>query len=565
MPEVIGETSPPGFLRPSLPHIDWRRMRTTLLVGVPIFGCGSASENLDWGSTVRRHGRIAVLLLVGFGCGGVDDPRAARESTLVVHVPSSDEWLFGPSQADEPMYLVFLPLARQGPTGEIEGQLIRSWERSDDYRHWNIHLRTDVRWHDGVPVTAHDVAFTAELLMHPDVARIPAGAFAVTVLDDSTYAVDIVTRDHRAVTPMDRTLRGMPLPRHLLQNLDPAGFYEWEFWLHPVGNGPYRYARHTPRTMVELEANRDFYLGPPPIERVVLKFSGDNQLAELTSGNVDFALYVEWADLLKLGDDPRFRSYWTKDTWVFMGILWNVRKGPLADPRVRRALTMAIDRGVLWRVLNLPEDTPLIESVFTEQQYWRNERPEPVPYDPAAARRLLKEVGWSAGADGMLARDGEPLAFTALVFAEDAIVETAAIHVQDQLRDLGVRVELVSLEPGVLRERRNAGHFEAIIGEVGTSPSALQREFGSESFLGYRNERASELIARARASIDPDTLDEIYRELGAILREDLPMTALFPDYEMHVAHRRVRGLSSPWRAVPLRHMEDVWLEGGDHE
>lgn len=515
--------------------------------------------------TPARRRRATAFLSLGMaltGCGGTDDPYASRASTLVVHDMYHDEWMFSPAQADEPMYLMFLPLARQGSTGEIEGQLIHSWERSDDHRQWTIRLRTDVRWHDGVPVTAHDVKFTADLLMHPDVARIPPGAFSVNVLDDSTYTVDIVTRDYRAVTPMDRTIRGMPLPRHLLADLDPAGFFEWDFWLEPVGNGPYRYVRHVPQTMVELEANPDFYLGPPAIERVVIKLSGDNQLAELASGNVDFVLYVEWADLLKLGDDPRFRAYWTKDTWVYIGILWNVREGPLADPRVRRALTMAIDRRHLHRVLNLPEETPVIESVFTERQYRRGERPEPLPYDSAAARRLLEEAGWTAGADGALARGREPLAFTTLVFSEDAIVETAAIHIQDQLRDLGVRVELVSMEPGLLMERRNAGDFEAIIGEVGTSERALEWQFGSESFLGYRNDRASEPIEQLGFTLDPDDVDELYGELGAIIRRDLPVTALFPDYEVHVANRRVRGLSSPWRAVPLRNMEEVWLEDG---
>ncbi|MEJ2369932.1 MAG: hypothetical protein P8Y07_03655, partial [Gemmatimonadales bacterium] len=160
-------------------------------------------------------------------------------------------------------------------------------------------------------------------------------------------------------------------------------------------------------------------------------------------------------------------------------------------------------------------------------------------------------------------REGEPLAFTALVRMEEAILQTAAIHVQDQLRDLGVPLELVPLEPAVLRERREAGDFEAIIGEVGTWPRALERQFGSESYLGYRNGSASALIERARSSIDPDEMDALYGELGAILRDDLPMTALFPDFEMHVAHRRVRGLSSPWRAVPFRHMEEVWLEEDD--
>jgi peptide/nickel transport system substrate-binding protein len=505
---------------------------------------------------------MTVFTGLAAGCGDAASG-ASRSSTLIVHVPNADEWLFSPAQADEPIFLVFLPIAQQGRDGGIEGRLARAWEHSDDYRLWTVHLRTDVRWHDGVPVTAHDVAFTADLLMHPDVARIPPGAFTVTAVDDSTYTVEIHAADERgAVTPTRApTLAGIPFPKHLLEPLDPAEFFEWEFWLQPVGNGPYRYVRHTPRTMVELEANPDFYLGEPSVPRVVLRFSGENPLAELLSGNVDVALYMEWADLLKVRGDPRFRSYWTKDNWVFMGILWNVRTGPLADPRVRRALTMAIDRRGLHRRLNLPEETKLIESVFTERQYWRDEMPEALPYDPVAAGELLAETGWT-GQDGGWLRDGEPLAFTTTVMAAagDAIVQSAAIYVQDQLRDFGVEMRIELADPGVLRERANAGDFEAILGEVLTAPSPLAREFGTESYLGYHDTRVAELIDRAGASIDPDATDRIYAELGAILRDDLPMTALFPDYEMHVMSSRVAGLSSPWRAVPLRHMDEVMLE-----
>ena len=70
--------------------------------------------------------------------------------------------------------------------GALEGRLAKSWEHSPDYRSWTIHLRTDVRWHDGVPVTAHDVKFTLDLLSHPDVLQESPDAYTVTVLDDST-------------------------------------------------------------------------------------------------------------------------------------------------------------------------------------------------------------------------------------------------------------------------------------------------------------------------------------------------------------------------------------------
>ena len=122
---------------------------------------------------------------------------------------------------------------------------------------------------------------------------------------------------------------------------------------------------------------------------------------------------------------------------------------------------------------------------------------------------------------------------------------------------------LEPMDPGVLRQRAAAGEFDAILGEVLTAPTWLDRQFGSQSFLGYREPRVAELIARAGTSLDPDETDAIYAELGTILRADLPVTALFPDYEMHVVHRRVRGLSSPWRSVPLRHMEELSFEEAD--
>jgi peptide/nickel transport system substrate-binding protein len=504
-----------------------------------------------------------LFLLLSVSCTASTDRQDWSDSTLTVHLIGKDEWLFGPAQADEAMFLMFLPLVQQGPNGGIEGRLAQSWEHSIDYRTWTIYLRTDVRWHDGVPVTAHDVAFTAWLLTHPDVARLPADAFQVTVLNDSTYTVDILTRDERgAVTPgRAPTLTGIYFPKHLLEELDPSEFFEWDFWLQPVGNGPYRYARHVPQTMVELEANPDFYLGEPEIERVVLRFGGDNQLLELQSEAADVALYAEWTDLVKLADDSRFEFYWTKDNWVFMGIQWNVGREPLADPLVRRALTMAIDRQALHRNLSLPDETPLFEGVFTERQYWAEEFPEPIPFDPTEAARLLDQAGWRLGADGFRTRDGATLVFEGLVMGEDQINETAAIYVQDQLRDVGVLMELVPLESLVLRERWSNGDFDAILGDVLTAPTWLDRMFGSGAILGYTNPQVTELIGRAARSLDPDETDELYAELGAILSADLPMTALFPDYEMHVVHRRVRGLSSPFRAVPLRHVEELWLEG----
>lgn len=70
---------------------------------------------------------------------------------------------------------MFLPLVTRGADGDLEGRLARSWEHSSDYREWTYYLRTHVRWHDGVSVTAHDVAFTLDLLPRPEIGCFPAG------------------------------------------------------------------------------------------------------------------------------------------------------------------------------------------------------------------------------------------------------------------------------------------------------------------------------------------------------------------------------------------------------
>ncbi len=526
---------------------------------------------MTFARTQRRNLLLACLCIVSFAglqCGR-GDRRHADGSTITALFAGGDEWLLGPSEDEEPKFLVFLPLVTFNEKGQLEGRLARRWEHSDDYRTWTVHLRTDVTWHDGVPVTAHDIKFTLELLSHPDVAWLIREAFSITVLDDSTYTVTNNRTGHSqfdfSLTPADPW--NVYYPKHLLEDLDPKDFFTWDFWTQPVGDGPYRYVSHVPKTMMEFEANPDYYRGKPKIERVVLKFGGGSLLTELLSGNTDVVIYADRMDLLKLADDARFRAYWDKDTWVFGAVVWNQRHEPLSDPKARLALTLAIDRREMHKVVNLPDGLPLFDGIFTERQYWRGQLPDPLPYNPALARRLLDEAGWhDVDGDGVRERDGAEFRFKAITpvsrLAESPLA-AAAIYIQDQLRRVGVRMELRPLEKRVAYERLRAGEFEAAVQTVWIAPFGLQGWFGADSPFGYRNERVVELIEAAVETLDPDTIDAIYGELMRIFQDELPMTPLFPDIETHVAHRRIRGLSSPFQSHPLMFIEHLWVEDDD--
>ncbi len=483
------------------------------------------------------------------GCGRADRAQDDR-STITVLYPTDERGL-GPEYDSPAQFLVFLPLVTQNAEGELEGRLARSWEPSSDYRTWTIHLRTDVRWHDGVPVTAGDIEFTVGLLSRPDVGYIAPGAVTISVLNDSTF-----TYASTVETPLSdyRTY----YPKHLLEHLDPTEVYDWEFWTQPVGNGPYRYVRHLPQTMMEFEINPDYALGRPAIERVILKF-GQPSLPELLSGSVDAITDISPMDLLKLMDDSRFRRY-DLQTPNVMTIYWNHRHRFFREAEVRRALTMAINRRELLGVLNLPSDLPLFDVIFSDRQW--NSLPDPEPYDPENARRLLEEAGWVDGdGDGIRERNGESFRFEVVVPTTE---EREAVYVQQQLRRVGVSMAIASRGEWaqVFRQVR-AGDFEAAISRflVDLSASMGPRPFfGEFSYIGYQNQRAHELLEMAANTQNPGTLDGLYRELMEIFEEDHPVTFLHPVPSTHVVHRRVAGLSSPYRADPVWYMEYLWVD-----
>ena len=497
-------------------------------------------------------------------CGGGEDRAYSRGSTVIISYCCGSEAL-NPSHDMGAINLVFLSLATHDPQGRLVGRLAKSWEPSPDYREWTYHLRTDVRWHDGVPVTARDIAFTIDLMRTFGDLDYGGGAFeSVTVHDDSTVTIRSGHARRLYQTWM------FFYPKHLLEHLDPERLTEWDFWTRPVGNGPYRFVRLDPETMMEFEANPDFYMGKPRIERVILKFSLDAGLTELFGGYVDAVPSFPPASLPTVAGDPRFRVYYHVSGQTTKAIYWKNDHPLFRDPRVRRALTLAIDRRELHGLLGLPDNLPIIDGPLTPDQYRRGEMPEPLPYNPVRARALLDSAGWrDQDGDGVRERAGRPFRFTALLstftMAHSAGDEAVGVYVQSQLRKVGVQMELQPLDVGVLIDRLESGNFEAVFRFLRFYETPWLRlvRLGEGAPIGYQNSRVVELIDRASRTWVPEEEDRIYVELMEILRADLPVTMLYPVVSFSVVHRRLRGLSTPWRSDPVGHMEELWLEEED--
>jgi peptide/nickel transport system substrate-binding protein len=472
-------------------------------------------------------------------------------STLTIHVADSDERAMGPLGLK--WFPVFLGLTDdQDRTGQPQSRLLERWEHTPDYTEWTVHLREGVLWNDGEPVTAEDVKFSLELWTDEEVLYENPWFDHITVL--GTHSLKLTF-----VEPVGGTLfsfNWLPmLPKHLLENLAPEEIFSWPFWVQPVGNGPFRYVRHVPQTMTQLEANPDYFGEAPRIPRVVLRYGG-NRLVELLSGNVDVVSGLTPLDAVQLSSDPRFRIYHRIRYPQDIAIVWNHRNSLFSDPDVRRALTMSIDRRELHRLLSYPDDLPIFDVPALARHHLQGVVPAGLPFDPAGAAALLERAGWvDTDGDDILEKDGQEFRFTLSTTANET---TEAVYLQDRFRRAGIRMEIGTFDRDALRERTDRMFdFDAAIVYYN-----YIENFGEFRRSGYENANASRLRDGAWFTVDPETADRNLFE-REIFEQEIPVTYLHHRIEYLAAHRRVQGLRNNRDLFSI--VEHLWIDEDENE
>lgn len=409
-----------------------RAALAALLVGAALTACGERAPEGAPGEDVpeeRRYGGTAVI-------GGVGQPATVNPFFLNEYV--------GRELATRAL---FTPLVRIGPDQRARPWLASSWERSEDGGRVTFRLREDVRWHDGERVTAEDVAFTFRRARDPEVGANMGHRFSawdsVEVLDDRTVrfhvrpSADLATGLFAwATTPV--------APEHVLGDVPPAELSASRFGTaEVVGSGPFRLVEHRPGDRWILEANPDFpeaLGGRPYLDRLVYRVVPDEStlLAELRAGGVHFYMDVlpGQAERIRGAPDLRLATF----PFPHYGfVVWNTRREPFDEERLRRALTLATDRQAMIRSqlegLGRPATGPLGPWHWAYDSAWR-----PAPHDPDSARALLDAAGWrDADEDGVRERAGTELAFD-LLAPDNRVQSSLSVMLQAQLAEVGVAV-----------------------------------------------------------------------------------------------------------------------------
>ena len=328
-------------------------------------------------------------------------------------------------------------------------------------------------------------------------------------------------------------------PVHLLEDLDPSEFYEWDFWVQPIGNGAFRYVRHVPNVLTEYEPNPDYHRGPPGIDRVVFRY-GEGTLPQLLAGDIDMLIGVSPIEAMRVEGDERFRVY-HEEIPGGRYVVWNVTDPLFQDAEVRRALTMGIDRRTLHRTLGWGDQLPLTDGVYTACQFVRRELPEPHPYAPDSARALLERQGWAdSDGDGVLEKDGKEFRFELTVGGD--LSPQSAVFIQDQLRRIGVAMEVGQFELTVVQDRFRAGDYQAIIyGSPGDGWSFVQEALGPDRSIPWSDEAVTALLVEALGEARGERGDEVERMTQTVLRE-MPFTWLYPGVQTHIVPAELEGL-----------------------
>lgn len=466
-------------------------------------------------------------------------------------------------------YALFTPLVRYNEKLEVEPYLAESWElvggTGEDGTGQGatgvvFHLRDDVRWHDGQPVTAEDVKFTFDLAKNPTTASLIGSAYlseveSATVLGPHTIRFDFVRPHAQAL----EDFWWAPVPKHLFEGVDPAELRNAPFNRNPVGSGPYRFVEWRANDRVVIERNPDFpeaLGGPPYLDRVVFRVIPEpaTMLTELVTGGVHIDIPVAPAQVREIEGARGLELFaFPSRTVYYLG--WNTRRAPFDRAEVRRALAHAVDRREVIDGLLHGYGTPATSPIPPLSPFNPTEI-EPLAYDPARAEALLDSAGWSGrNAEGIRTNAaGQPLRFQLLV-SDDPLNRSVVEVVQAQLRRVGVDARIQVLEFQTLLAQHRGRDFDAVFHnwvldnfQVASAPSALFHSRwaatpGSANRSSYANPRADDLLERGAATADPDEARRIWAEFVELLQEDQPVTFLFWKDELAAAQTRVQGVT----------------------
>lgn len=508
---------------------------------------------------LRKAALALFLAAVALGCGA-SNPE--HPDWLVLRLPAEMPHLNPITSTDAYSALlldqIFDGLLDRDPqTLEMRPHVAESWDISDDHLVYTFHLRKDVLFSDGTPLTAHDVKFTFDKMMDPktDAPHLRNYYQDVTsceVLDDHTVRYTCCKPYYLHLVMLGSLYI---IPRHIYGEGD---FNNHPSNSRPVGSGMYVLERWDVGQQVTLARNERYWGGAVGktahfAKKIYRVITDDNVAFQvLAAGDLD-VMNVRAEDWERRAKTPSFDERFNKYTFYlpnFNYIGWNSRKPYFSEPLVRRALTMMVDRERIRETVFYGH-ARTVSGVFMTGTPENNEAIQPWPFDPAAATQLLDQAGWAdTDRDGVRDKGGVPFQFEILITNANPVAEQICTIAQDEFRRAGVVMTIRPMEWASLLERVDSRNFDAILMGWAMTPDpdpyqiwhSSQIEKGS-NYVGFNNPEGDRLIEEARISFDRARRIELYHRFHEMLHELQPYTFMFSPESLLAVDKRVGGVT----------------------
>ena len=490
----------------------------------------------------RRPRILSSILAVVFCLVLPSCSRRPDSNTLVVIIESSPTNLdprIGLDAASEHIDgLLFDNLLSRDEHLSVKPGLAERWEMPDPTT-YIFHLHRGVRFSDGRPLIARDVKWSFDSVLQAKVRSPKAGTYRFV---DHIEAPDESTVVFHLKEPWAALLWNLAGGEGM--GIVPYGSTS-ELSANPIGSGPFRFVSAEQDKDVVIERNDNYWRDKAKLERVRFVVIPDSttRALELRKGSADLEINSLTSDMeLTLEREPRLAVMRSPGTRLGY-MAFNLRDPVLKDARVREAIAYGLDREplahFLWR-----DTVRLAASVLPPESWAYNSDVRQYPHDPAKARQLLDSAGFPAIKDVRFH-------LTMKTSTEESSRSMAAVF-QQQLRDIGIALDIRSFEPATFFSDVTHGEFQVyslrwlggnedpdIFGYVFDSANIIPKGANRQY---YRNPRVDALIAKARVETDQSVRKRDYAQIQEILAEDLPYINLWYFNNVMVYSRRVRGL-----------------------
>ena len=541
---------------------------------------------------MKNWKRLIVTVLALILCFSVSTSALALGDTLRWGVYSAPGGLFlsGIYQTMYDRYVMELtcdPLMFLDESTDEESYLPRlatSWDISEDGLTYTFHLAEGVTWHDGEPFTADDVAF--DLVTQCD-GRLNASGYVSTfskivgapeyfaytealgkgeadgmdvvetvsgvqVIDEHTVSV---TLSETYAPFLSAGLNAFFIyPKHIWENIPVEEWRTCDQLHTPIGTGAYKFVKYEQDQYVEMVANEDYFLGAPKIKNFIYKIvNQDTAQVELINGDLDVVSMI--SNPTKEVMDNYTNNNMNVIEFADAGyqyMIYNTQLDKLSNPKVREAITTAINRQGIVDNLLAGHGAVMDAPIFHDSWAYPDDL-NPHTYDPEAAKAMLAEAGVEdTNGDGKLDFNGEQFTLELLCPVGNKVREQCAVVIQQCLAQIGIDVTVETLEFNTLLDRvvYNKEFELSLLGlSVSLDPSSIYTCFHSDNqFVNGTNNLSQwalpeldELIEKGTQVVDPAERKEIYSKAAHILNENQPECWLYCANEIRATRPELKG------------------------